>query len=146
MDRIRSQVIVGRCAAATLLLVALGCIGYAAEPTRVAAADPHAPGAADYAAHCAACHGDKLQGGVHATPLSGSVFDQNWAGKRARLLYSRIISTMPQNDPGTLTVEQAFSITLYVFSENGIAFAGHTLAGPDDLNALTIPKSGGDSK
>ena len=76
---------------------------------------------------------------MHALPLSGPVFEQNWAGKRARMLYSRIISTMPQNDPGTLTVPQALAITLYVFAANGITFAGHTVSSPDDLNALTIP-------
>jgi hypothetical protein len=46
---------------------------------------------------------------------------------------------MPQNDPGTLTVPQALAITLYVFAANGISFSGHTVASPDDLNALTIP-------
>jgi S-disulfanyl-L-cysteine oxidoreductase SoxD len=100
-----------------------------------------APGqqAADYAASCAACHGAKLEGGVHAPPLIGPAFNMNWAGKHARLLYSRIISTMPQNDPGTLSVQQALSITLFVFSANGIAWPGHTPSIPDDLNTLTIP-------
>jgi S-disulfanyl-L-cysteine oxidoreductase SoxD len=98
-----------------------------------------APGAAEYAAHCANCHGAHLEGGVHAPPLIGSVFGGNWAGKRARLLYSRIISTMPQNDPGTLTSQQALAITLYVFSLNGIGWPGHPLSSPNDLNALTIP-------
>ncbi len=127
-----------RCLA--LLLAGVACGAFGAEPTAPAAADAHAPGAADYAAHCANCHGDHLQGGVHATPLIGSIFEQNWGGKRARLLYSRIISTMPQNDPGTLTVPQALSITLYVFATNGISFAGHTVSSPDDLNTLTIPQ------
>lgn len=139
MDRIRPQVILGGCAARALLLSCLAGIAFAAEPSPPAAPDPHAPGAADYAAHCASCHGALLQGGVHASPLIGSVFDQNWAGKRARMLYSRIISTMPQNDPGTLSVQQALAITLYVFAANGITFTGQTVSSPNDLNALTIP-------
>jgi len=126
--------------AIALLFAILVCVGFAAaEPATPAAAD--GPGASDYVAHCASCHGAQLQGGVHALPLTGSVFEQNWAGKRARLLYSRIISTMPQNDPGTLTVPQALSITLYVFAANGISFTGHTISSPDDLNTLTIPNN-----
>lgn len=129
-----------RCAATALLLAGVVCVAFAAaQPSATAA--PQAPGAIDYAAHCANCHGAQLQGGMHASPLVGPVFEQNWAGKRARLLYSRIISTMPQNDPGTLTVQQALAITLYVFAANGITFSGHTLSSPDDLNALTIPQA-----
>jgi S-disulfanyl-L-cysteine oxidoreductase SoxD len=122
-------------AALAFVLACVAGIASASEPP------PSTPGAADYTAHCANCHGAQLQGGVHALPLSGPVFEQNWAGKRARMLYSRIISTMPQNDPGTLTVQQALAVTLYVFAANGITFAGHTLSSPDDLNALTIPNN-----
>ena len=124
----------------TLIAAALAmAVGAGLQLCAVAsAADQPASEAADYTAHCANCHGDKLQGGVHAAPLSGPVFEQNWAGKRARLLYSRIISTMPQNDPGTLTAQQALSITLYVLARNGIGFAGHSITSPNDLNTLTI--------
>jgi S-disulfanyl-L-cysteine oxidoreductase SoxD len=110
-----------------------------AEPSQAASSAP--PGAAEYAAHCAACHGAKLEGGVHAPPLVGAPFQSNWAGKRARLLYSRIISTMPQNDPGTLSPPDAFVIALYVFAANGIGWSGQALSNPNDLNTLTIPGS-----
>jgi S-disulfanyl-L-cysteine oxidoreductase SoxD len=126
-----------------LVLVGAAEVAVCAEPnaesTQTTSSAQALPGAADYAGHCASCHGAKLEGGVHAPPLTGLTFVGNWAGKRARLLYSRIISTMPQNDPGSLSVQQALSVTLYVFSANGIAWAGHTLSSPDDLNALTIP-------
>jgi mono/diheme cytochrome c family protein len=133
MGRLRAEIRLRRCAAPGLVLACVASIACASEPS------PSAPGAADYAAHCANCHGAQLQGGVHASPLIGPVFDQNWTGKRARMLYSRIISTMPQNDPGTLTVPEALAVTLYVFTANGITFAGHTPSSPDELNTLTIP-------
>src|SRR6185437_8545495 len=116
-------------------------LAVSAFPLISIAAEPSQAGAAGYAAHCAACHGVKLEGGVHAPPLVGAPFITNWAGKRARLLYSRIISTMPQNDPGTLSPPDALAIALYVFSSNGIAWNGHALAYPNDLNTLTIPGS-----
>jgi len=123
------------CRRAALILAA------SAFPLISIGADPPRAGEAGYAAHCAGCHGAKLEGGMHAPPLVGAPFMANWAGKRARLLYSRIISTMPQNDPGTLSPPDALAIALYVFSSNGIGWNGHTLSEPNDLNALTIPGS-----
>ena len=139
MGRLRAQVGLGRRPTPALALLWVAGITCASEPSSPA------PGAADYTAHCANCHGAQLQGGVHALPLTGAVFEQNWAGKRARMLYSRIISTMPQNDPGTLSVQQALEITLFVFASNGISFTGHTISSPDDLNTLTIPATAASS-
>lgn len=97
-------------------------------------------GKVEFKAHCASCHGGALEGGQHAPPLLGAGFNTNWAGKRARSLYSRIISTMPQNDPGSLTEPQALSITLYVFAMNGISLpAAAPINTANDLNALNIP-------
>jgi S-disulfanyl-L-cysteine oxidoreductase SoxD len=130
-----------RFAVVALLVAGAPWISVRAQPAAAGASAQAAPrpGAAEYAAHCANCHGAQLGGGVHAPALIGAQFQGNWAGKRARLLYSRIISTMPQNDPGTLSVQQALAVTLYVFTLNGIQWSGHTLSSPDDLNALTIP-------
>jgi mono/diheme cytochrome c family protein len=95
-------------------------------------------GEAEFASHCASCHGAVLQGGQHAPALLGSGFQANWAGKPARSLYSRIISTMPQDSPGTLTPAQALSITLFLFDRNQIALGDTPIASANDLNHLTI--------
>ncbi len=132
-----------RLAIVALLVASAPWMSVAAQPaaaeTSPQSAPQPKPGAAEYAAHCASCHGAQLGGGVHAPALIGAQFQGNWAGKRARLLYSRIISTMPQNDPGTLSVQDALAVTLYVFTLNGIQWSGHTPSTPDDLNTLTIP-------
>jgi S-disulfanyl-L-cysteine oxidoreductase SoxD len=122
-------------AAASVLLISICAL----PMVECAHAQPPPSGVSEYGAHCANCHGAKLEGGVHAPPLIGPQFQGNWAGKRARLLYSRIISTMPQNDPGTLSPQQVLAITLYVFASNGIEWVGHTPSSPNDLNTLTIP-------
>jgi mono/diheme cytochrome c family protein len=122
-----------------LLLNAALIFAHAHSLSAGAASPSTALGAAEYAGHCASCHGGKLEGGMHAPPLVGASFQTNWAGKRARLFYSRIISTMPQNDPGSLSAQKALAITLYVFALNGIEWKQHTPSTPNDLNTLTIP-------
>jgi glucose dehydrogenase/mono/diheme cytochrome c family protein len=72
-----------------------------------------------YQAKCASCHRTELQGDQHAPPLRGDVFRQHWDGKTARNLYSRIISTMPLDDPGSLSEPEALRIALYVLTVNG---------------------------
>lgn len=99
-----------------------------------------AQGKSEFAARCAGCHGGALEGGSHAPPLVGSGFMAEWAGKKARLVYSRIISTMPQDNPGTLTESQALSITLFVFSVNGIDVGDQPVSRANDLNGLVITR------
>jgi mono/diheme cytochrome c family protein len=125
---------------AGLICVSAPPLAIGGEPSAQApSAGPASPGASEYTAHCADCHGAKLEGGVHAPPLVGQKFDEDWRGKRARLLYSRIISTMPQNNPGTLTEQQALAITLYVYALNGVGWNGHVPSVANDLNSLTVP-------
>ena len=95
-------------------------------------------GKTEFAGHCAGCHGAVLEGGQHAPALLGSGFQANWLGKSARSLYSRIISTMPQDNPGTLTPAQALSITLFLFDRNHIVLGNTPIASPNDLNPITI--------
>lgn len=109
-----------------------------AEPAPVPSPIDHpAQGNAAFKAHCAVCHGDNLEGGDHAPPLAGPVFMENWGGKPQRQLYSRIISTMPLDDPGSLSSADALAITLAVLDHNGIRSKASSA---DDLNALTIVK------
>lgn len=99
-------------------------------------------GKAEFAARCAACHGGALEGGSHAPPLVGSGFVAEWSGKKARSVYSRIISTMPQDNPGTLTEAQALAITLFVFAVNGIDVGEKPVQRANDLNSLVITPHG----
>lgn len=86
-----------------------------------------ARGAQGYAAHCASCHGDLLQGIDVAPPLTGSRFLSNWLNQTSDALFTRIKTTMPQNDPGTLGTRGAVDIMAYILQTNGFS------AGTDDL-------------
>ena len=90
-----------------------------------------------FATKCALCHGDTLQGGDHGPALKGTGFWTVWQGQPARKLYSRIISTMPYNDPGTLTESETLAVTALIARSNGAAEGpSHTAASELDAIAL----------
>lgn len=71
-----------------------------------------------YTARCAACHGDALTGIDVAPALSGSGFVGNWTGKTAADLAVRIRTTMPEDDPGSLSNRQVADIVAYMLRMN----------------------------
>lgn len=96
------------------------------------------PGAAQYAARCAACHGADLDGLEHAPPLRGEGFLSGWRGERQRKLYSRIISTMPADDPGSLDPADVLAVTQLVLKMNNVATSPTTSASDLD-EQLIVP-------
>jgi hypothetical protein len=60
----------------------------------------------------------------------------NWKGETQRKLYSRIISTMPVSDPGSLEPKDVLAITQYILSVNEVETA--PAASPSELDKRTI--------
>jgi mono/diheme cytochrome c family protein len=75
-------------------------------------------GAAQYQQHCASCHGDALGGGDSAPPLAGSAFLGNWFGQNAGALFTRIKTTMPLDNPDSLSGETVADIEAFILSKN----------------------------
>jgi len=71
-----------------------------------------------YQKECAACHGDTLNGGESAPPLTGGAFFANWNGLTLGDLFDRIRKTMPQSAPGRLTRQQDADILAFMLSVN----------------------------
>ena len=67
---------------------------------------------------CAICHGAELGGAEMAPPLAGGVFIGNWAGQTVGDLFTRIHTTMPANDPGSLTNAETAQAVAYILSYN----------------------------
>ena len=82
----------------------------------VYAAEQAKRGAGLYQAHCAACHGDTLLGGEAAPPLVGDTFNSTWEGVKLGDLFDRIRSTMPQNQPGSLSRSQNSDIIAFILA------------------------------
>ena len=76
-------------------------------------------GQAIYNGRCASCH----DSGGEAARLFGASFTDVWKTRTTRDLYARIKTTMPFNDPGSLSEAAAASVVAYILKANG-AVAG----------------------
>jgi mono/diheme cytochrome c family protein len=97
-------------------------------------ADQAAQGKAVFDNKCAICHGAELGGAEMAPPLAGGVFMGNWAGGSLGDLFTRIHTTMPANDPGSLSNAETALALAYIRQYN--QFPAGTTPLPSDDAAL----------
>ncbi|MEP6717166.1 MAG: cytochrome c [Terriglobia bacterium] len=71
-----------------------------------------------YGEECAKCHAEKLGGGDGGPEIAGAEFLKAWQGKTAGDLFDRIQSTMPEDDPGSLSRSDTADIMAYILSVN----------------------------
>jgi mono/diheme cytochrome c family protein len=88
-------------------------------------------GEALYSQYCSACHGPGLTGGEMAPPLVGADFRANWNDLSVGDLFERIRTSMPQNNPGSLSRQQDADILAFMFSKDEVP------AGQQDLDTQT---------
>ncbi len=88
---------------------------------------------------CASCHGTELAGDGTAPALAGAIFASHWAGQPVAGLFDMIHTSMPSDQPGTLTAQQAADLIAFLLSSNKYP-AGQTElpAGMDHLNLIVI--------
>src|SRR5689334_2493267 len=87
-------------------------------------------GEAIYTKACGPCHEDKSL----APLLQGEPFAKNWSDKTVGALFTKIRSTMPLQDPGTLTDQQAIDLVAYILKLNHLSAGQEAL--PTDAAAL----------
>jgi mono/diheme cytochrome c family protein len=97
-------------------------------------------GKAAYAAACSACHQESLGGDTMSPALVGEEFRATWDSQKLRKLYSRILSTMPVDNPGTLTEKTVLDIVAYLLETNGFPGGTAALERADDLNTILFLK------
>jgi S-disulfanyl-L-cysteine oxidoreductase SoxD len=95
-------------------------------------------GKAAYATACASCHLENLAGDTMSPALVGADFIASWENKKLRPLYSRILSTMPADNPGTLTEKTVLDIVAYLLEANGFPPGSAPLERADDLNTIAF--------
>jgi mono/diheme cytochrome c family protein len=71
-------------------------------------------GAQVSAAECARCHGDTLTGGEAAPALAGYVFNATWEGVPLSDLFDRIRTSMPADNPGSLSRRQTADVLAFM--------------------------------
>jgi mono/diheme cytochrome c family protein len=98
-------------------------------------------GQAVFHGKCGACHGDDLNGGSESPALSGDAFWASWNQKTARNLYSRIISTMPPDGPGTLSETDVIDIVAYIIHTSGkVPFGSAKIQTANELNRIKLER------
>jgi alcohol dehydrogenase (cytochrome c) len=76
-----------------------------------------------YQARCAACHLADLHGSNEAPALAGSNFLSVWQSRTTVDLFNRIRTSMPPNNPGSLSDQDSINIVAFILEANG-AVAG----------------------
>jgi mono/diheme cytochrome c family protein len=103
------------------------------SPDRALAADTPTDSAHEiYLERCGVCHGANAEGGDHGPILHDPDFWAQWSGGSARKLYSRIISTMPADNPGSVPPADVAQIIAYLARLN----SGTGIGAARDAEAL----------
>jgi S-disulfanyl-L-cysteine oxidoreductase SoxD len=99
-----------------------------------------------FAQQCAACHGEKGEGGVGdrlvggqgtlATPNPVRTVGSYWP--YASTLFDYIRRAMPQNAPGSLSNDDTYAVSAYILNLNGLVPDGATLDAKS-LPAVKMP-------
>lgn len=103
-------------------------------------AEQSANGKTVYQEHCQLCHGNNLSNGQFGTPLRGSYFRKNWAGKTAAELLRFTREEMPPEAKGSLPDADYAAALAYILSRNDLLPGLKAL--PDDpatLQSVLLP-------
>jgi mono/diheme cytochrome c family protein len=71
-------------------------------------------GEALYRTHCAECHAESLTGQEQAPALLGISFSSTWEGTPLSDLFERMRTSMPEDQPGTLSRQQNADILAHM--------------------------------
>jgi alcohol dehydrogenase (cytochrome c) len=135
----REKVAMGAFAAA-IALVAMGAAGlwasHAVAQTRPGPfTDAQAQaGQAIYTSRCASCH----EAGGETIRLIGAGFTDAWRTRSTKELYTRIKTTMPFSNPGSLSDAEAASVVAYILKSNGAAAGTAALTPATDVAINTV--------
>ena len=80
-------------------------------------------GDTEHQTNCTSCHGTEK--------YAGEAFTKNWIGRTAFDLFDQLKTTMPDDNPGSLSAQQYVDIIAFIFKVNGLP------AGADSLTTDT---------
>jgi S-disulfanyl-L-cysteine oxidoreductase SoxD len=98
-------------------------------------------GQAVFKEKCTPCHGAMLEGSL-GPPLTGEGFTAVWGKQTLSDLAGKIRSTMPANQPGTLSVQESVDLVAYIL-QVGKFPAGQADLGTDEAGLKQITLSPG---
>jgi alcohol dehydrogenase (cytochrome c) len=116
------------------VLLALACGSASAQDQAVTAQIER--GATVYVAHCAACHGDRLEGKT-GLDLVGIGPAYRWIGQTASDLYQKV-ATMPLGAPNSLAKTDYVDLTAFIVAKNGGKLGAVLTGEPSALRQVAI--------
>jgi len=96
-------------------------------------------GAAAYDTACVNCHRADL-GGASAPALKEQRFNQTYAGKDLKTLFTKVATTMPRGAPGSLGESAYLDIVAHLLKENGFGAGSRDLT-VDGLDGIRVTAS-----
>ena len=93
-------------------------------------------GKALFDAQCSTCH----DGGMGPSVTSEG-FLSSWENKPARSLYSRILTTMPSDEPGSLSERQVLDVVAFILNANGFPAGEKEIQSANELNDVLMVRS-----
>jgi cytochrome c553 len=94
-------------------------------------------GAGTYAANCARCHGDDLDGGDRFAALMGDAWMGNFQTQTVEDLFNFVSTNMPNGNGGSLSNQQYLDLVSFILSNNGMP-AGDAELTPESGVGVTI--------
>jgi len=76
-------------------------------------------GATTFQTVCAKCHQSDMMGTAEAPPLAGPQFMNVWRGRATSELYTKILTSMPADNPRTLSDQAVESLVAFILRQNG---------------------------
>jgi mono/diheme cytochrome c family protein len=128
---------------ACMFAAAVSHTGHAAQARTIGdavySAAQAARGQQVFAAQCVMCHGARLEG-IVGPPLSGDTFLSAWSTRTLADLVDKIEKTMPPQQAGSISRQQATDIAAYVLQFGGLR-AGQSELAPGVLAQIAFPAS-----
>jgi len=131
LSQIQAGIAAGVVIAASGLAIALTA---AQQPARTGpfTAEQANAGRTVYETICSTCHQADMKGTFEAPPLAGANFMNMWRNRTTSDLVSRIRTSMPITNPGSVSEQEAVNVTAYILRANGAS------AGSQALTAGTL--------
>jgi len=98
---------------------------------------------------CLLCHLDELQGdpAKQVTPIAGEAFLEKWSSHTVKELFEKIGTTMPQDNPGSLSPQEYADVLSYIFQVNKLPAGNEELSARNDqLDRILIERPPPDAK
>jgi mono/diheme cytochrome c family protein len=127
-------------AVAGLVVWCSALVSLSAQGGAAAGGDQQTRGKTLYNDKCASCHMENLKGSTETPPLTGDQFWMNWETYSANNLVEQIRTTMPEDNPGSLTRQQYVDVVAYVLKTNEVPFTGDLPMDADGLKKISIKK------